>query len=106
MRQRRGPYSAPRNGRLLEQIDRAFTAHNVDVLPSTILVEWCYGGRAIRKLEGSPSWHREMVKRAALKICIPLGRATGEGAGSGRPMLWKLDPEKASLRGWRKREKR
>jgi hypothetical protein len=26
--------------------------------------------------------------------------------GLWQPMLWKLDPEKASLRGWRKREKR
>jgi hypothetical protein len=40
-----------------------------------------------------------MVKRACLKMCIPLGRATGKGAGSGRPMLWKLDPERAALRG-------
>ena len=103
MQRRRGPFTDPREGRLLRQIDHAFTAYGVDVLPSTILVEWCYGARVIRKLEGSPSWHREMVKRAASKMCTPVGRSS---RGSGRPMLWKLDPEKASLRGWRKREKR
>ena len=103
MRKRRGPFTDPREGRLLREIDCAFTAHNADVLTTTVLLNWCYGGRAIRKLEGDPSWHREMVKRAALKICIPLGRSP---KGSGRPMMWKLDPEKAALRGWRKREKR
>jgi hypothetical protein len=103
MLKHRGPFTDPREGRLLREIDCAFTAHNADVLTTTVLVSWCYGGRAIRKLEGDPSWHREMVKRAALKICIPLGRSP---KGSGRPMMWKLDPEKAALRGWRKREKR
>jgi len=103
MLKRRGPFTDPREGRLLREIDRAFTAHKADVLTTTVLLDWCYGARVIRKIAGDPSWHREMVKRAALKVCIPLGRSP---KGSGRPMMWKLDPEKAALRGWRKREKR
>jgi hypothetical protein len=99
----RGPFTDPREGRLLREIDYAFDDHKADVLTTTVLLDWCYGARVIRKLAGDPSWHREMVKRAALKICIPLGRSP---QGSGRPMMWKLDPEKASLRGWRNREKR
>src|SRR6516165_12135672 len=103
MRKRRGPFTDPREGRLLREIDCAFTAHKADVLTTTVLLDWCYGARVIRKIAGDPSWHREMVKRAALKICIPLGRSPN---GSGRPMMWKLDPEEAALRGWRRREKR
>ena len=102
-RKRRAPLSDPREGRVLKQISRAFEALGTDVLPSTVLVDWCYGERVIRKLTGSPSWHREMVKRAASQMCIPLGRSP---KGKGRPMLWKLDPEKAALRGWRKRDRK
>ena len=89
MRKRRGPFTDPREGRVLREIDCAFTAHKADVLTTTVLLDWCYGAKAIRKLEGDPSWHREMVKQAALKMCIPLGRSP---KGSGRPMMWKLDP--------------
>jgi hypothetical protein len=103
IRARRGPLSDPREGRLLRQIERAFTAHNTDVLSTHELLDWCYGGRAIRRLEGAPSWHRANVTRAASKTCTPIGRSK---TGRGRPMLWKLDPERASLRGWRKRDKR
>ena len=99
----RGPFTDPREGRLLREIDYAFDDHKADVLTTTVLLDWCYGARVIRKLAGDPSWHREMVKRAALKICIPLGRSS---KGSGRPMMWKLDREKAALRGRRRREKR
>jgi hypothetical protein len=110
IRARRGPLSDPRNGRLLVQIDHAFTAYNTDVLSASVLIEWCYGGPTIRRLDGemrgmksAPSWQRANVRRAALKICTPIGRSP---TGTGRPMLWKLDPAKAALRGWRKRHKR
>ena len=51
----------PVRARLLRQIERAFTAHNTDgsgrlrhVLTTHELLDWCYGGRAIRRLEGAP----------------------------------------------------
>src|SRR6516225_4134666 len=93
IRARRGPYTDPRRGRVLRQICYAFNALDVDILSTTVLLEWCYGARVIRKLAGDPSWLREQVKQSALKICIPLGRSS---KGSGRPMMWKLDPEKAA----------
>jgi hypothetical protein len=108
MQRRRGPFSDPRQGRLLSEIEWAFKIKNAEVLPTTVLLEFCYGGWTIRKLSGSPAWHREMVKRAALKVCTPVGRSP---KGSGRPMLWKADPERMKLRSqigkinrWRTRQ--
>jgi hypothetical protein len=95
MQRRRGPFSDPRQGRLLSEIEWAFKLKKAEVLPTSVLLEFCYGGRTIRKLSGSPAWHREMVKRAALKICTPVGRSP---KGSGRPMLWNADPERMKLR--------
>jgi hypothetical protein len=95
MRKRRAPFTDPRQGRLHKQISRAFQHYGVDVLPST-------PGRMVLWPKVSPParWisllAREMVKRAALQMCVCLGRSP---KGRGRPMLWKLDPEKAALRG-------
>jgi hypothetical protein len=101
MIKRRGPFTDPREGRLLRQIRWAFEAHAVDVLTTHDLLEWCYCAPAIRRLmtsrTGKPqSWPREMVKRAALKVCTPIGRSP---RGSGRPMMWRRDPERMRLRG-------
>ena len=109
IRARRGPLSDPREGRLLREIEMAFI-DDKEVLTTSVLIDRCYGARVIRKLECNvrglkslPSWHRANVARAASKICTPMGRSK---TGTGRPMLWKLDPERAALRGRRKREKR
>ena len=101
MIKRRAPFTGPREGRLLRQIRWAFEARAVDVLTTHDLLEWCYCGPAIRRLmtsrTGKPqSWPREMVKRAALKVCTPIGRSP---KGSGRPMMWRRDPERMKLRG-------
>jgi hypothetical protein len=98
MQETRGPFTDPREGRLLKQIHAAFIANNVEVPSSSVLLEWGYGPPTIRKLAGSPKWHRENIKRSALKICTPIGRAAGKGAGSGCPMLWKIESERAELR--------
>jgi hypothetical protein len=50
MRKRRGPFTDPREGRLLREVDCAFTTHKADVLTTTVLLDWCYGARVIRKL--------------------------------------------------------
>jgi len=104
----RGPFSDPRQGRLLQQIDRAFLAYATDTLDASVLFEWVYGAKVIRKLATSRTgkrqkWPYEALKRALLKVATPIGRSP---KGSGRPTIWKLDPERAALRGWRKREKR
>jgi hypothetical protein len=75
MHERRGPFTDPREGRLLKQIRAAFIAKHVEVLSSSVLLEWGYGPPVIRKLAGSPKWHRENIKRSALKICTPIGFA-------------------------------
>jgi len=108
MTKRRGPYSDPRQGHILQQIDDAYAAHNVDTLSASILMEWCYGAPAIRRLMVSRNgksvrWPYQTLKRALLKVAIPVGRSP---KGKGGPMLWRLDPEKAAQYGWRKREKR
>ena len=46
MRKRRGPYSNPRRGSILKQIDNCFTAHNTDTLDASVLMEWAYGPTA------------------------------------------------------------
>src|SRR5215471_18783973 len=95
---RRGPFTDPREGRVIKLIHRAFETLEVDVLSTSVLQEWAFGARCIRKLAGFPSWHRQSIKLSASKICTPIGRATGEGAGSGCPQLWRIDPERAKVR--------
>ena len=67
MLKRRGPFTDPREGRLLREINCAFTANNADVLTTTVLLDWCYGARALRKLEGDPSWHRGTALSGVLR---------------------------------------
>jgi hypothetical protein len=91
----------------LQQIDHAYIAFNTDTLDASVLMEWTYGHRVIRKLQtsrtGKPQrWPYEMLRRALMKVATPIGRSPKRG----RPILWKLDPDKAALRGWRKRNKR
>jgi hypothetical protein len=103
---RRGPFTDPREGRVLKQIHSAFIALDVEVLSTGVLVDWAYGPPPIRKIAGNPSWHRQHIKVAASKICTPIGRATGKGAGSGCPQMWKIDPERAKIRSRRGRWER
>jgi hypothetical protein len=91
----RRPFTDPREGRLLREIRDAFEARGVEVLTTNDLLTCCYGGPAIRRLAGSKRWFYEMVKRAALKICTPIGRSP---RGRGRPTLWRVDREKLERR--------
>jgi hypothetical protein len=104
MRKRRGPYSDPRQGSILKQIDNCFTVHNTDTLDASVLMNWAYGPKAIRKncMTSRTGKRQKWLKRALLKVATPIGRSP---KGSGRPMPWKLDPEKAALRGWSKPER-
>jgi hypothetical protein len=100
MAKRRGPYTDPRQGRVLQQIDRAYAAFDTDTLDASVLMEWAYGAKVIRKLQSSRTgkpqkWPYEMLKRALMKVAIPIGRSP---KGSGRPMLWKADPGRMKLR--------
>jgi hypothetical protein len=109
MRKRRGPFTDPRQGSILRQIDNCFTAHNTDTLDASVLMEWAYGPKIIRnkcmrsRMGKRQKWLYESLKRALLKVATPIGRSP---KGSGRPTLWKLDPERAALRGSRKRDRK
>ena len=108
MRKRRGPYSDPRQGSILKPIDNCFTAHNTDTLDASVLMNLAYGPKVIRNkcmrshTGKRQKWPYETLKRALLKVATPIGRSP---KGSGRPTIWKLDPEKAALRGWSKPER-
>jgi hypothetical protein len=78
-------------GRLQRQVARAFLAVGVDVLPASIILDWCYPrGRA--RLS---NWNRWKVARICSELCYPVGRADTIG----RPILWRLrDPADARRR--------
>jgi hypothetical protein len=40
MTKRRGPYSDPRQGSVLQRIDNAFTSYGADTLDASIPMEW------------------------------------------------------------------
>ena len=88
--------------------NRLITAHNTDTLDVSTLMDWCYAHRVIRKkcmrsrTGKLQKWPYEMLKRALRKVATPIGRSP---KGSGRPTIWKLDPDKAALRGWSKPER-
>jgi len=105
MAKRRGPYTDPRQGRVLQQIVDAYAAFNTDILDASVLMKCAYAHPVIRRLQrsrtGKPQkWPYEVLKRALIKIATPVGRSSKRG----RPVLWKLDPERAGLRGRRDRE--
>ena len=92
IRSRRGPFSDPRDGRLLCGIRYAASGKDVEVLTTSQLLEWTYAGH---RIQGG--------KRAARKVAIPLGRSP---TGRGRPMMWTVDPERISLRSAMERLRR
>jgi hypothetical protein len=106
MIRRRGPFTDPRQGSILKQIDNAYTSHGTDTLDASVLMDWAYGPRVIRKKfmrsrTGKPQlWPYEMLRRALRKVATPIGRSP---KGSGRPIIWKLDPARAELRSWKGR---
>ena len=102
IRSRRGPFSDPRDGRLLRGIRYCAIGKDVEVLTTSQLLEWTYAGHRI--LGGkNKSWHREMIRRACRKVATPIGRSP---KGRGRPMMWRVDPARIRLRSLMERLKR
>jgi hypothetical protein len=80
------PHAPARDrGRLQVQIRRAFAVHG-PVVSSSSIYDWCYARR--RLMLGKPLTlpHRYSVWRILMTIGDPIGR----GAGSARPILWRL----------------
>ena len=73
--------SMPREGRVMRQVRRAFTAAGGnkplcigDVLP------WIYP-----QLDRFKHWHRWSARRALLRYAVPIGRSS---KGRGLPVIW------------------
>jgi hypothetical protein len=91
----RGPFSDPRQGRLLRQVAFAFWSWEAPpslrpndapaVVTTNWLLSYCYPWEYYKR--EIKQWHREMVRRAARKVAIAVGRSS---KGSGRPTIWRL----------------
>jgi hypothetical protein len=103
MRARRRPFTAPRAGRLLSQIEFAFFFAGIrgkpsakdlpTAMPTSELVRCCF---PVEHMWGEiKSWHRTSVIRAARLVATPIGRASTRG----RPLLWQAVPERMKERG-------
>src|SRR5262249_35277807 len=109
----RGPRTDPRDGRLLRAIRYAFASG--DELTTADLLRWCYP-RVANELTTADllrwcyprvakikPWHREMVRRAARRVCVCLGRSE---KGMGGPLLWRAHPKRMWLRSPSERRRR
>jgi hypothetical protein len=92
----RGPFTDPRDGRILRAIRLCSIAADTDVLSSAELMGWAFGmERELGRLKG---WHYESLRRGLRKVAVPIGRRSGKGALKGRPMWWRLGPARMRLR--------
>jgi hypothetical protein len=101
MKAARGPYSDPRDTHIASMIRYAFEHSDGKPLSTAQLVEEIYGWQL--RLEGKPlkSYHYLAVRRALLKVAVPIGR----GSTRGRSTLWQPD-ERMELRSWTGRTNR
>ena len=99
-RSRRAPFTDVRDGRLLRQIRFAFTASHGKPRSTAELLPICYATEtAFGEIK---SWHREMVRRTARRVCRPIGRATTRGS----PIIWEPIAELMELRSFAGRARR
>jgi hypothetical protein len=118
VRANRGPFSDPRDGRLLRQIRFAFWSFEgvgswrpkgtPDEVTTAYLMSYCY---PVEHYDGRlKSWHRTNTIKAARQVAIPVRRRIGKGAGSGRPFVWEPIPGALELRAkhgrWVRRQQR
>jgi hypothetical protein len=115
VRANRGPFSDPRDGRLLRQIRFAFWCWEApprlrpndapQEVTTAYLMSYCY---PVEHYEGRlKSWHRTNTIKAARQVAIPVRRRVGKGAGSGRPFVWEpISEEALNERSWQGRLRR
>ena len=101
MKAARGPYSDPRDTHIASMTRYAFEHSDGKPVSTAQLVEEIYGWQL--RLEGKPlkSYHYLAVRRALLKVAVPIGR----GSTRGRSTLWQPD-ERTELRTWTGRTNR
>ena len=119
VRAQRGPFSDPRDGRLLRAIRFAFWAvegvgswHPANTPPATkvttrYLMSWTFPRE--HQLGQLRSRHRTDTIAAARKVAIPV-RGSGKGSGKGRGFLWAPIPgaleERTSTGRWKRKQRR
>jgi len=98
----RGPYSDPRDTHIASMIRYAFERSNGKPLSTGQLVEQIYDWQL--RVQGKPkkSYHYEAVRRALLKVAVPIGRSSTRG----RSTLWQSIPEMLEQRSWTGRTNR
>jgi hypothetical protein len=75
--------SLPREGRVMRQVRRAFTAAGGKPLSTSQIMPWVYP-----RLEHYKHWHRWSARRALLRYAVPIGRSDGRGL----PVIWAPRP--------------
>jgi len=99
-RSQRTPFTEIRDGRLLSQLRFAFIASKGKPLSTADLLPICYATEsAFGQIK---TWHRINVRKAAKRVCRPIGRATTRGS----PIIWEPIPELMELRSYAARAQR
>jgi hypothetical protein len=96
MKAARAPYSDPRDTYIARKIRWAFERSNGEPLSTGQLVKEIYDWQL--RVQGKPkkSYHYETIRRALLKVAVPIGRASTRG----RSTLWQPIPELLKQRTW------
>jgi len=117
MQAARGPFTDPRDGRLMRQIRYAFWGFEglgswrpkgtPPAITTMYLMSYCYPREY---MSGTlKSWHRTYVIAAARRVAIPV-RRRGKGAGSGCGFVWEPIPEALRERSptgrWKRKQRR
>src|SRR5215472_10709042 len=102
MQAARAPYSDPRDTYIARTIRYAFECSRGKPLSTGQLVKEIYGLQLRVERKPLKSWHYQNVRRALLKVAIPIGRASTRG----RSVMWKPIPELLEQRSWTDRTKR
>jgi len=114
VRAARGPFSDPRDGKLLRRVRFAFWAFEglgswrpkgtPAKVTTLYLMSYCYPTEY--HLGQLKSWHRTNTIKAARMVAIPV-RGAGKGSGSGRSFVWTpISEEVLTERSWQGRGRR
>ena len=77
----RPPQPSLNNGPVQRRVRRAFAAAGRSVLSTTQIVDWSHP---------RPGTNRHHARRSVRRVCERYCERVGRGAGSGRPILWRL----------------
>jgi len=114
VRAARGPFSDPRDGRVLRQIRLAFWSFQglgswrPKGTPPAVTTKWLMSFTYPWEYQRGElkSWHRTNTIKAARMVAIPI-RGSGKGAGKGRSFTWTpISEEVLTERNWQGKSRR